>query len=292
MDDRQPALGKERIQKSDAEVHLGVDRNHAGVVDIKERVQMGRRTMYAMMGAGAYGCSGVLPQVISHLWRVFALPRMLYGLEVYSLSLEDVMQLEQLQRSFMKRIQSLPVNAATAAAYGLLGIKSVQQELDLRKLTLMGSVLYHKNTLEHEIAQRQLAVKSIDSKSWFAECNRLLYKYDLPNKHTDSLEHWKTQVKTQIDSYIEVHCYRDSKSSLRYLNVSSLKVGQTYPVWKSLTHDVRTVKRAYPKIRLLTVIISYKKIGQSSINMMLVIAIFCVVRELKLVCTLLLSAQG
>ena len=175
----------------------------------------------------------------------------------FSLSLKDVMQLEQLQRSFMKRIQSLPVNAATAAACGLLGIRPIQQELDLRKLTLMGSVLYHKNTLEHEIAQRQLAVKSIGSKSWFAECNRRLYKYDLPNiyhvdKHIDSLEHWKTQIKTQIDSYIEVHCYRDSKSSLRYLNVRSIKVGQTHPVWKSLTHDVRTVKRVYPKLRLLT----------------------------------------
>ena len=198
-----------------------------------------------------------LTQVTSHLWRVFTLPRMLYGLEVYSLSLKDVMQLEQLQGSFMKRIQSLPINAAIAAVYGLLGIRPIQQEFDLRKLTLMGSVLYHKNTPEHEIAQQQLAVKSIDSKSWFAECNRLLYKYDLPNiyhadKHIDSLEHWKTQVKTQVDSYIEVHCYRDSKSSLRYLNVSSLKVGQTHPVWKSLTHDVRTVKRAYPKMRLLT----------------------------------------
>ena len=203
MDDRQSTLGEERIQKSDSEVHLGVDRNHAGVVDIKERVQMGRRIMYAMMGAGAYGCSGVLPQVTSHLWRVFALPRMLYGLEVFSLSLRDVMQLEQLQRSFMKRIQSLPVNAATATAYGLLGIRPIQQELDLRKLILMGSVLYHKNTLEHEIAQRQLAVKSVESKSWFAECNRLLYQYDLPNiyhvdKHIDALEHWKHMLRHRL----------------------------------------------------------------------------------------------
>ena len=36
MDDRQSTMGEERIQKSDSEVHLGVDRNHAGVVDIKE----------------------------------------------------------------------------------------------------------------------------------------------------------------------------------------------------------------------------------------------------------------
>ena len=71
---------------------------------------MGRRTMYAMMGAGGYGCPGVSPPLIAHLWKVFALPRILYGLEVFCLSLKDVMQLEQVQRFFMKRIQCLPVN--------------------------------------------------------------------------------------------------------------------------------------------------------------------------------------
>ncbi|MEW8547288.1 MAG: reverse transcriptase family protein, partial [Candidatus Thiodiazotropha sp.] len=136
--DDAPTLGDDRIQNSASEVHLGVDRNHAGNVDIAARVQMGRRTMYAMMGAGAYGCSGVAPTVIAHLWKVFALPRMLYGLETYNLRSKDVQQLEQLQRSVIKRIQCLPINTATTAAYGLLGIRPIQQELDLRKLTLLG----------------------------------------------------------------------------------------------------------------------------------------------------------
>ena len=151
-----PSFGADKIQKSDSEVHLGVDRNQAGTIDISARVQMGRRTMYAMMGAGAYGCSGVAPTVIAHLWRVFALRRMLDGLETYCLRSKDVQQLEQLQRSVMKRIQCLPINTATSAAYGLLGIRPIQQELDLRKLTLLGNILLHKDTLEFEIAQRQL----------------------------------------------------------------------------------------------------------------------------------------
>ena len=71
----------------------------------------------------------------------------------FCLSNKDVLQLEQLQCAFMKRIQCLPINTATSAAYGLLGIRPVQQELDLRKLTLLGSVLHNKNTLKYEIAQ-------------------------------------------------------------------------------------------------------------------------------------------
>ena len=36
------------------------------------------------------------------------------------------------------------------------------------------------------------------------------------------------------------------------MNVQSLKVGQPHQVWKSIPHDVRIVKRAYPKLCLLT----------------------------------------
>ena len=127
----------------------------------------------------------------------------------------------------------------------------------MRKLTLLGNILLHKDTLEFEIAQRQLAVKSIDSNSWFADCNRILYKYSLPNiyhgiGHIESPEVWRVLVKKHIDFYVEAEWARESKVSLQWLNVQSLKVGQTRQVWKVIPHNVRTVKRAYPKLRLLT----------------------------------------
>ena len=46
--------------------------NRSGTVDISARVQMGRRIMYVMIDAGAYGSSGVAATVIAHLWKVFA----------------------------------------------------------------------------------------------------------------------------------------------------------------------------------------------------------------------------
>ena len=94
IEDRPVMLGNDVIDRSKSEVYLGVDRNEAGSVDIGVRVQTGRRTMYTMVGAGAYGCSGVTPPLAAHLWRTFALPRMTYSLEVFQLSEKDVTQPE------------------------------------------------------------------------------------------------------------------------------------------------------------------------------------------------------
>ena len=90
----------EILSSSQSEVHLGMDRNEAGRVNI---VQIGRRTMYAMMGVGAYGCSGITPPLAAHL-----LSRTIYSLEVFQLSGKDI---SQLQRSILRRILNLPVNA-------------------------------------------------------------------------------------------------------------------------------------------------------------------------------------
>ena len=61
-----------------------MDRNLSGTLIIAANIQTGRRTMYALMGAGAYGCSGVTPPQLAHLWKIYALPRMTYGLEVFT----------------------------------------------------------------------------------------------------------------------------------------------------------------------------------------------------------------
>ena len=145
---------------------------------------------------------------MAHLWKIYALPRMIYGLEVFSLSTDDIMQLEQLQRKVIRQIQSFPINTTLTAVYGLLGIRPIEQELNIRKLVLLGNVFLNKGSLEYEIARRQqLAVKSYESKSWFSVCNRLLHKNKLPNiynvcKNIESMKKWKQLVNTAIDTYV------------------------------------------------------------------------------------------
>ena len=108
---------------------------------------------------------------------------MLYGLEVCNLFQADVALLDSVQTGILRRIQSLSDRVATFAVYGLLGIRPTEQGLDIRKLSLLASesVLIDEASLEYEIAQRQFAVKDINSDCWFMQCNLLLHKYGLPN---------------------------------------------------------------------------------------------------------------
>ena len=59
-----------------------IHRQTNGRPDITHKVQLGRRTMYSMMGAGVYGGSGLSPVVSAHLWKTYVIPRVIYGLEV------------------------------------------------------------------------------------------------------------------------------------------------------------------------------------------------------------------
>ena len=105
------------------------------------------------------------------LWRIYALPRVLYGFEVQTCLQSDIQAMEHLQRSILRRIQSFPRNTAIPALYCLLGIRPLEQELDLRRMTLLANVLYTDGTLEQDIAIRQISVKNSDSHRWFVSCN-------------------------------------------------------------------------------------------------------------------------
>ena len=148
--------GIEPIKQVSSAVHLGVERNKSGRPDVETNMKLGRRTVYSLMGVGAYGGSGQNPVVSAHLWKIYALPRVLYGLEVQVCLQSDIQAREQLQRSTLRRIQSLPNSTAIPALYCLLGIRPLEQELDLCRLTLLANVLYTDGTLEQDIAMRQI----------------------------------------------------------------------------------------------------------------------------------------
>ena len=251
-------------------IHLRIDRNLGSQTDIKKKVQHSRRAMYSLMGAGAYGNSGLNPQVSIHMWKTFALPRMLYGLEISRLRNSDTMQLEALQRSILRRLQCLPSNTANVAVNCLLGARPIEQEIDLKKLSFLVSILYNDNSIE-ALAKRQMAVRDSRSNSWFIHCNQILHKYKLPNiyklKHsTKSKGALKEKIKHKVDNCFHQSWVEEgnSKFTLAYLNLHDCFVGKVHSCWKSVSHNTRDVRRAiikHVKVKILTgtYILQYNK---------------------------------
>jgi hypothetical protein len=54
-----------------------------------------RRTSYALMGAGLHGLNGLPPAVYIHIYKIYNLPRLLYGLEAIKLGKSDFTALEK-----------------------------------------------------------------------------------------------------------------------------------------------------------------------------------------------------
>jgi hypothetical protein len=69
------------------------------------------------MGAGLHGLNGVNPKVSIHLVQTYVTPRLLYGLEILSLTLGDIRNLELYFKKLLRQIQHLSDRTANAATY-------------------------------------------------------------------------------------------------------------------------------------------------------------------------------
>jgi hypothetical protein len=160
------------------------------------------------MGAGLLGKNGLAPHISHHIWVTYALPRMLYGLDAAIFKQADITKLERFQRKILRQLQFLPEAPppANAAVYGLLGAKPVEAVVDAAVLTLFGNIARDVDSVECEIAERQLAVKKFNSRSWFMKVRSILNKYNLPSAydviaHPPSKVQWKSKLDNAIVSY-------------------------------------------------------------------------------------------
>ena len=254
-------IDHESIPYSEEAIHLGISRKTNNALDVDERIRRARRAAYALMGAGLHGRNGLPPHVSFHIWVIYVLPRMLYGIEATSFKQSDIDKMEKFQRKILRQLQFLPSSPApaNAAVYGLLGAKPIEALIDTAILTLFGSIIRDTESAEMKIAIRQLAVKSFKSNSWFMKVRKILSKYDLPsifdllNNPPTKLE-WKASVNDAIRAYWNEEIIADAKarSSLKHLNVSKIQIGKSHQVWSSLPTNPREVEKASIKTRLLT----------------------------------------
>ena len=217
--------------------------------------------MYALMGAGMHGKNGLAPHISYQLWMTYVIPRMLYGLEVSTYKISDLSKLDAFQRKTLRQLQFLPEKPipCNQAVYGLLGAKPIPAVVHQAALVHFGNILRSEGSIELDLAQRQLAVKTDKSKSWFIHIKQLLLKYDLPSAYElldapPGKMEWKTRVSNAVKLFWDQENRKEAsaKSSLKYLNIDALGIGAVHPVWSTLSANTRDVEMAAVKARLLT----------------------------------------
>ena len=96
-------------------------------------------------------------------------------------------------------------------------------------------MIRHKGTIENDIALRQIVMKDVNDKSWFMFVRSILDLYNLPSifqllTDTPSKNEWKRTMNKAINEAIESGWEGDirSKTSLKYINTDTLKVGKCH----------------------------------------------------------------
>ena len=136
--------------------------------------------MYALLGSGMHGKNGISPIITVQMWNTFVIPRLLHGIELLDVRKKDLEDLEVYQRKILKQLQSLPERTASVAVLGLVGVKTIEAQIDIKILTTFLNIAKDPSSLEHQLAHRQLLIKSENSCSWFIKVKQILHKYDLP----------------------------------------------------------------------------------------------------------------
>ena len=189
------------------------------------------------------------------------IPSVVHGLEVQKLSKTNVESLEKFQRKCLWQIEGLPDKTSNCVTLSLLGIIYTPVEVIIHKniLTLFVSSARSKDSVEYDIIERQLVMKSLDESSWCNEVKRILKQYELPSAYklfvnTPSKEELKALLNSKMISYLEPIWEQEiySKKSSKYLNSHSVTVGKLYLCWSSVRHNVRDYGRAELKVKVLT----------------------------------------
>lgn len=252
-----------QMKNESRSTHLGIQRstsiNESIAKTVEENIKKARRTVYSLLSAGLHGETGLDPNTSLHLIKTYVLPVLLYGLEVTIPTKKYISQLEQYQKQLLKHVLSLPQTVADVAPYILSGFLPVEEQIHIKILTYFNNICHHsESSTEKKIARRQIAVKQMNSSSWFIEVKKLFLKYNLeeieafidnPPKKTM----WKNKVYKIVSNLFREKVINLGKmyKTLKYMNIIYTP-GKIHPSIQTIGNSVNEISRLPVKIKLLT----------------------------------------
>ena len=257
-------LNEAIMPRVDSAMHLGIIRTNSMkqniIANIEENIKKSRRSAYALLGSGFHGENGLDMETIIHLFKIYILPVLLYGMDLLTPQSLDLEKLEKFQKKMLKQLMSLPTNTPDPAINILTGILPVEAQIHLKVMTLFINVCTQPNeSLEKQLARRQLCIKSMNSNSWFIQVKTIMLKYDLGNaSEWLDIQMKKNELLNNAKKGINAYWIERTTSlaklytGLRYLNSDILMPGKIYPILRIKHQSPRDSKRVPTKIKLLT----------------------------------------
>ncbi|KAK3105231.1 hypothetical protein FSP39_020278 [Pinctada imbricata] len=254
--------GNNQIKQVTSLKHLGIERNETNTPNITQRIETTRKTLYALLGSGLHGKNGISPAITIGMWNTFVIPRMLHGIEFLNVRRKDLDQLEMYQRKILKQLQTLPERTASAAVLALVGAKPIEAHIDTKKIISFLNITKDPTSIEHNLATRQLIVKSHDSSSWFINVKALLSKYDLPDplyplrhvRDEKGLNYWKKQAKIQINDFwhLQRRIEFGQRATLSHLCLQPDSQTKPHLIWTNSKHSPNATYKAIIKAQIAT----------------------------------------
>ena len=166
-------------QGVDEVTHLGITRRSDRRLThlVEERVKRGRRTAYAMFGAGLHGSNGIGTERSLLVYHSYVYPVFMYGLESMVLDKRSIDTLATFHMSIIKELQGLPTRCANAAAYLMANQLPLPALLHIAILTLLCNIAISKNNSLEILLKRQCALRM--RKSWAMNAQDTLDIYDM-----------------------------------------------------------------------------------------------------------------
>ena len=225
-------LGSEPIHLSKQHPHLGILKSSSRHDPTDQIIMKGTKTFYAMTGAGAY-TGGLLPHHCARLWKVYCIPRMLYGVAIARLTQVMRRKLDRAQHQLFKKVLGLPNSAADEAVYLLTGLIPLSMQVDLDTLLVIGQIInlphsrYEVRTLLHAITQSTPMMRAWEN---------ILSGYKLPDLHSLISKPfpyvtWKSTAKQAVKSVLQdnIQDALNTKSSLSFFSKDAFAPQELYP---------------------------------------------------------------
>jgi hypothetical protein len=254
-------MGDTEISPTNHAIHLGIPRTETreNEANIKDRISLARKTMYALMNTGLHGSNGKNPSVALRIYEAYVLPKLVYGMEVLSLNQKQLGILSKFHIDNPRKFQSLPIRTATSVIYLLIGAMPIEAEIHKRQLSFLHNILNCNNDNIRALTDKQLIMNVNNPQSFFCRASATLEMYNLPTitelkTNLPSKLNWKYICKKAIKLFWteNLQIILQDKISLRNVNTKDLQVGSTHLVWTSLPSNVADIRKGITKCRMLT----------------------------------------